>query len=248
MSRGVTQVEIVEHLDDLHRVARRLTRRPADAADLVQETVLRALERGHTYRGEAPLGAWLRRILHNLAVDRGRRSSREIPMAEVERRWGDDAYTVDAAVVVERAQTQDDLEEAMSHLPFIYRSTLVLHDADGMTLSEIADLQGASLPAVKQRLRRGRMALVSALARGVEVDHAEQGVPLRCWEARRHVSDYLDHRLDPDTVRTVESHLAGCPTCPPLYAALVGVRAELADPRDPNSVIPDQLVERLDGG
>ncbi len=248
MSEGVTPEDIVEHLDDLHRLALRLTRRPADAADLVQETAVRALERGHTYRGDAPLGAWLRRILHNLAVDRGKRSAREVPVAEVERRWTDDAYTVDAAVVVERAQSQEDLEEALAHLPFIYRSTLVLHDADGMTLSEIADLQGASLPAVKQRLRRGRMALVSALAAGVETEHDTRGVPLRCWDARRHVSDYLDDRLDADTARTVEAHLAGCPTCPPLYAALVGVRTEMADLRDPDSVIPSDLVERLSGG
>lgn len=247
MSPGVSSEDVVEHLDDLHRLALRLTRRPADAADLVQETVVRALERGHTYRGEAPLGAWLRRILHNLAVDRGKRAAREVPVAEVEQRWTDDAYTVDAAIVVERAQSQEDLEEALVHLPFIYRSTLVLHDADGMTLSEIADLQGASLPAVKQRLRRGRMALVSALASGVE-EHVTMGVPLRCWDARRHVSDYLDEQLDAATARTVEAHLAGCPTCPPLYAALVGVRAEMAELRDPDSVIPSELVERLSGG
>jgi len=247
MSPGVRSEDIVEHLDDLHRLALRLTRRPADAADLVQETVVRALERGHTYRGEAPLSAWLRRILHNLAVDRGKRSAREVPVADVEQRWTDDAYTVDAAIVVERAQSQEDLEEALVHLPFIYRSTLVLHDADGMTLNEIADLQGASLPAVKQRLRRGRMALVSALAAGVE-EHVTSGVPLRCWDARRHVSDYLDEQLDATTARTVEAHLAGCPTCPPLYAALVGVRAEMAELRDPDSVIPSELVERLSGG
>lgn len=247
MSPGVRSEDIVEHLDDLHRLALRLTRRPADAADLVQETVVRALERGHTYRGEAPLGAWLRRILHNLAVDRGKRSAREVPVADVEQRWTDDAYTVDAAIVVERAQSQEDLEEALVHLPFIYRSTLVLHDADGMTLSEIADLQGASLPAVKQRLRRGRMALVSALASDVE-EHGTSGVPLRCWDARRHVSDYLDEQLDAATARTVEAHLARCPTCPPLYAALVGVRAEMAELRDPDSVIPSELVERLSGG
>ena len=248
MSAGVTPDEVVEHLDDLHRLALRLTRRPVDAADLVQETVVRALEKGGTYRGEAPLGAWLRRILHNLAVDRGKRSAREVPVAEVERRWNDDAYTVDAAAVVERAQSREDLEDALVHLPFILRSALVLHDAEGLTLAEIAELQGASLPAVKQRLRRGRMALVTALARDTDRREATRGVPLRCWDARRHVSDYLDEALDEATARAVEAHLGGCPTCPPLYAALVGVRAELADLRDPDSVIPDGLVDRLTGG
>jgi len=245
---GLTPEEVAEHLDDLHRLALRLTRRPADAADLVQETVVRALEKGDTYRGDAPLGAWLRRILHNLVVDRGRRSAREVPVAEVERRWADDAYTVDAEVVVERAQTREDLEDALAHLPFILRSTVVLHDADGLTMAEIADLQGVSLPAAKQRLRRGRMALVTALAAGVEREHATRGVPLRCWDARRHVSEYLDGALDTEVAHAVEAHLAGCPTCPPLYASLVGVKDQLADLRDPDSVIPTDLLDRLNAG
>jgi RNA polymerase sigma-70 factor (ECF subfamily) len=60
------------------------------------------------------------------------------------------------------------------------------------------------------------------------------------------VSDYLDGALDDEMARTVEGHLAGCPTCPPLYASLVGVQEQLAELRDPDSVIPDDLKARLD--
>lgn len=64
-----------------------------------------------------------------------------------------------------------------------------------------------------------------------------------CWDARQHVSDYLNGDLDRPTAAMVESHLASCPTCPPLYAALVGVHGELGRLRDPDSVI-DPSVER----
>src|SRR6056297_3139052 len=130
-------------------------------------------------------------------------------------------------------------------LPCGYRTVVVLHDIEQWRVREIAELQEISLPAAKQRLRRGRMMLVSALASGAERRERLQGVPMRCWDARRHVSEYLDGALDADTAATVEAHLATCPTCPPLYAALVGAHERLADLADPDTVIPPDLEERL---
>lgn len=92
------------------------------------------------------------------------------------------------------------------------------------------------------------MALVTALATGAERREALTGVPLRCWDARRHISDYLDGELEQTVSDQVEAHLRTCPTCPPLYAALVGVRAQLGRLRDPDTVIPPQIIERITGG
>lgn len=128
----------------------------------------------------------------------------------------------------------------------IYRSVVVLHDAEEMTVREIADIQQVGLAAAKQRLRRGRMMLVSQLAAGADGPKSCPGVPLRCWEARRHISDYLDDDLAPASRRRVELHLHGCPTCPPLYAALVGTTSALKSTgRDPDSVVPTALADRL---
>lgn len=229
----------------LYRFARSLTRDDAAAEDLVQETFARALERAASYRGDAPPEAWLRRILHNLAVDRARRSERETVVAEVEERWRDDAYTVDPAVVVARTETREELEDALVHLPFDYRAAVVLHDVEGWTVKEIADAAGIGLPAAKQRLRRGRMMLVSQLARGAERREALKGVPLRCWDARRLVSDYLDGELPAQARGALELHLETCPTCPPLYTSLVGVRDALGALRDPDSVVPPDLAGRI---
>ncbi|MEZ5244143.1 MAG: sigma-70 family RNA polymerase sigma factor [Acidimicrobiales bacterium] len=237
--------DLADQLEMLQRYALGVTRDPDLAADIVQDTVVRALERADQYRREAPLGHWLIRIAHNLIVDRARRAHHEIAVDDVEENWRDDSYSVDAEAIVERATTRDELLDALVRLPFIYRSAVVLHDIEGLRVADIATIHEISLPAAKQRLRRGRMATVTALASGHERRVATKGVPMRCWDARQHVSDYLNGDLDASTATVVETHLESCPTCPPLYAALVGVHAELGRLRDPDSVIDPELTQRI---
>ena len=231
----------------LLRYARTITADPAAAEDLVSDTLVRALEKSGSYRGDSSLATWLHRILHNIAVDRFRRQ-REFATddigAQVEARWRDDSYTVDAATVVARAETAEELRDALVHLPFDQRSAVVLHDAHGLTNQQIAEIQGVSLPAAKQRLRRGRMMLVSSLADGAERREALHGVPLRCWDARSKVSEYLDDELPQPDRALLEAHLDTCPTCPPLYAALVGSREALRS-RDPDTVIDPAVLAKL---
>jgi RNA polymerase sigma-70 factor (ECF subfamily) len=240
-----TAEDLAAHSEALYRFALSLTRDPHLAVDLVQDTYVRAIERLPQYRGDAPVLGWMRRILHNLAVDRARRSAREVVVEDVEADWRDDSYTVDPAAVAEKAHTRAELEDGLARLPFIYRTAVVLHDAEGWTVREIAELQEIGLPAAKQRLRRGRMALVSALAAGPERRIQLEGVPMPCWDARQHVSDYLDGLLPEATARMVEAHLEICPTCPPLYAALVDTHRSLGALQDSDTVIPPGLAERL---
>lgn len=241
---SIDRDELAAHAGELYRYALATTRDPHEAADVVQDTLVRALERGHQYRGDAPLAHWLTRIAHHVVIDRVRRGRREVPVEAAEADWRDDAFSVDAEAVVERAATRAELEDALARLPYVYRSAVVLHDVDGRTAAEVASIHDVGLAAAKQRIRRGRMALVRALATGHERRLATKGVPMRCWDARRHVSDYLDGELVDDVRRGVEAHLAACPTCPPLYAALVGVHGELGRLRDPDSVIPPDAEAR----
>lgn len=240
-----TTEQLADHSAALYRFALSITRDPDLAADLVQDTFVRAMERSNQYRGDAPLRAWLRRILHNLAIDRARRSQREIIVEDVEDDWKDDEYTVDPAAVALRTHVREEVEDSLTRLPFIYRSAVLLHDVEGWTMAQIAEVQAISLPAAKQRLRRGRMALVTALAEGHTRRQRLKGVPMRCWDARKHVSDYLDGALDAATVRLVETHLEVCPTCPPLYAALVDTHGELGALRDPDAVVPPGLDDKI---
>lgn len=241
----MTPDDLTEHIDVLYRYAVGVTRDPDLAGDVVQDTLLRALERRDQYRSDAPLRHWLLRIAHNTIVDRARRSGRELVVDDVELDWRDDHYTVDAAAVIERAAEREELLDALVRLPFIYRSVVVMHDVQELTVAEIADVVEIGLPAAKQRLRRGRMAMVSALADGARRRQATKGVPMRCWDARQHVSDYLNGDLAEAMARLVESHLATCPTCPPLYASLAGVHDELGRLRDPDSVIGPDLERKI---
>ena len=248
MSDPDVRSRLADEVPGLLRYARTIVRNGEAPEDLVQETLLRALQRADTFRGESSLSTWLHRILHNLAVDRFRRDREDATgdvEREVEQRWREDSYTVDAATVLEQAQTREELEDALVRLPVIYRTVVVLHDAEGMTVAQIADVQGVGLPAAKARLRRGRMMLVDALGQGRERRDALRGVPLRCWDARSKVSDYLDDGLPASDRVLVERHLEACPTCPPLYAGLVGTRAALGALRDADTVIPPSLVDRI---
>jgi hypothetical protein len=92
----------------------------------------------------------------------------------------------------DQARRHDALRDALVHLLFTYRSALLLHDVEGWTAAEVAEVHGTGLLLAKRRIRRGRMALVSQLARGDERRAVLEGVTLRRWDARSLVSDYLD--------------------------------------------------------
>jgi RNA polymerase sigma-70 factor (ECF subfamily) len=226
-------------------LATRLTRDPAVAEDCAQETLIAAWRRLDQLRDPTALRGWLRRALVNRVIDRARAHHAELDIADVERDWADDAWTVQPERVLMRAEQRDDLEDALARLPVILRVPVILHDALGWTGPEIAAALGIGLPAAKQRLRRGRMMLVSALAEDDARHRASLSQPLRCWRARRHVSAYLDGELDEPTARAVEMHLESCPTCPPLYATLVGVRARMEGLRDPDTVVEADVASRI---
>ncbi len=215
------------------------------AEDLAQEAALRAWSRQRQLHDGAGVGPWLNRILVNLVIDRSRAHHDELDVADVEDRWRSDDYTVDPEQVLARAELRDELEDGLVRLPAGYRVVVVLHDAVGWPVPEIAETLRIGLPAAKQRLRRGRMMLVSALADGDPKRAASLAQPVHCWQARRHISSYLDGELDAPTRAAVEGHLAACPTCPPLYAGLVGVRTILGELRDPDSVIEDRIAMRI---
>ena len=253
MNRAELSERLAEQLPGLLRYARSITSDPGRAEDLVQDTLVRALERVGSFRGESSLATWLHRIMHNLAVDQSRRR-REVPadLAEadegerVDALWSNDSYTVDSALVLERAQIRERVQDALLRLPLIYRSAVVLHDEEGLTMADIAQIQDIGLPAAKQRLRRGRMMLVTELADNRPSVTGDE-VPMRCWDARHRVSDYMDEELTQRERSLLETHLESCPRCPPLYAGLVGARDALSARRDSDAVVPAGLAERIVG-
>ncbi|WP_298210624.1 sigma-70 family RNA polymerase sigma factor [Ferrimicrobium sp.] len=229
----------------LYRYAYSLVGRASEAEDLVGETLVRALERQTQFRKEAQLRSWLHQILRNIAIDRSRHYGREDLVEEVEAVWSDEHYQVDAELIMERIELRGELQEALFHLPVKYREVVILHDAEGWSMPEIASMLEVTLSAVKQRLRRGRMMLVTSLARGAERKVANRNVVMSCADARYRVSDYIDGELPSDQAALLEAHLATCATCPSLYTSLVGVTKSLGSLRDPNTVVPPDLAKRI---
>lgn len=241
---------LVAEVPGLVRYARSIVRDEELADDLVQDTLVKALTKLDSFRSDSSLSTWLHRILHNTAVDHFRRH-REHPAEniaeQVEDLWRQSDYTIDTASVVASAETAEELRDALLRLPMIHRTAVVLHDMERLTVAEIARIQDVSLPAAKQRLRRGRMMLVTALAGGGERRTANRGVPMKCWDARSMVPDYLDDELAAHDRRRVEEHLGGCATCPPLLAGLVATATAVSHLRDTDAVIPPDLLARLSG-
>ncbi len=252
MDRALLGEQLPAEIAGLLRYANVMVADPQQAADLVSATMVRALERAESFRNDSSLATWLHRILHNLAVDEARAAREhadEVAVTTVTAKWRSDDYTVDGEEFIVRAESREVLLDALIRLPYIYRAAVVLHDAERLTVQEIADIFGVGLPAAKQRLRRGRMMLVTSLATGAERRATLRSVPMRCWDVRRLVSDYLDDALPLPGREAVEAHLQICPTCPALYHSLVASTAALSSDsfpaRDPDSTIAPAVETKI---
>ena len=158
----------------LYAAALRMTRNPADAADLVQETYLRAYRGYGNFEEGTNLRAWLYRILTNTYINiyRARqRRPQETDLADVE-----DLYMyrrlplIETAVASRSAEDQlvdliadDEVKQALEDLPENFRIPVLLADVEGFSYREIADMLDVPIGTVMSRLHRGRKAMQKAL-------------------------------------------------------------------------------------
>jgi RNA polymerase sigma-70 factor (ECF subfamily) len=169
-SRLRLEQEAIEHLDALYRTALRMTRSPADAEDLVQETYLRAFRALHQFTEGTNLRAWLFRILTNTYINEYRKRQRRpsnTSLDDIEEFYLYD-HLVDSGVqpsvdrpedtVLERLTT-DDVSAAIDELPEEFRQVVVLADVEGFAYREIAEIVGIPVGTVMSRLFRARRRL-----------------------------------------------------------------------------------------
>lgn len=158
------------HSDTLYRSAYLLLGNPHDVQDVLQEVLLRFLEKAPAFASAAHERAWLLRVTTNCCMDCLRFRKRH-------------TYT-DLDLLKEclpAPEQQTHLEELYA-LPAKWKSVLILHYFEGYSVSEIADILRISESAVKKRLQRGREALKIALSEPEEADYAPQkGV---CYESK----------------------------------------------------------------
>ncbi len=160
-------------LDSLYGAALRMTRNPADAEDLVQETMLRAYRAFRSFEPGTNLKAWLFRILTNAYINTYRKRQREprkVSSDEVEEfdlyqalKDHDPQWDETPENIVLDALVDSDIIEAIDELPEQFRMAVILSDIEGFSYAEMADIMGVPMGTVMSRLHRGRKALQERL-------------------------------------------------------------------------------------
>jgi RNA polymerase sigma-70 factor, ECF subfamily len=164
----------MEHMPSLYTAALRMTRNPADAEDLVQETYLKAYRAFGGFTEGTNLKAWLYRILTNTYINSYRAKKRRPEESDIDdlenfylyRRLGG----LEGASAGRSAEdevldhfTESEVKEAIEALPEQFRMAVLLGDVEGFSYKEIAEILDVPIGTVMSRLHRGRRALQKRL-------------------------------------------------------------------------------------
>lgn len=164
--------DAMQYAQQLYSAALRMTRNPADAEDIVQETYLKAYRAYNTFKEGTNLKAWLYRILTNTYINRYRKQQRrpsEVELGELQdlylfKRLGEESGaepSTEEAVLESMVDT--DIKEALESLPESFRMPVLLADVEGFSYKEIAEILDVPIGTVMSRLHRGRKSLQKKL-------------------------------------------------------------------------------------
>jgi len=174
--------EALSHLDSLYGVALRLTRRPSDAEDLVQETYLKAFRFASSFERGTNLKAWLFTILHNTwrnMLRHGRRDPIEVDSETVDRAATTVEHEETPEQLLQRATLDADLKAALDALPEAFRTAVWLRDVEELSYAEIAGALDVPIGTVMSRISRGRRLLFERLTRNRGEATSDRVRPLR---------------------------------------------------------------------
>jgi RNA polymerase sigma-70 factor (ECF subfamily) len=164
--------DVLPLLPSLYGAALRMTRNPADAEDLVQETYLRAFRGFAGFQEGTNLKAWLYRILTNSFINTYRKKQREPQTVEgpddldewyLFDRLGARSVEGSAEAEVLDRIPDEAVKNALESLPENFRVPVLLADVEGFSYKEIAEIMDTPIGTVMSRLHRGRKALEKAL-------------------------------------------------------------------------------------
>ena len=164
--------DVLPLLPSLYGAAMRLTRNPADAEDLIQETYLRAFRGFAGFKEGTNLKAWLYRILTNSFINTYRKKQREPQIVDgpddigewyLYDKLGGRNVEVSAENEVLDQIPDADVKAALESLPENFRIPVLLADVEGFSYKEIAEIMDTPIGTVMSRLHRGRKALEKAL-------------------------------------------------------------------------------------
>ena len=179
---------VLEHMDMMYAVALKLTRNTADAEDLTQNTVVKALRFHNKFAEGTYIKAWLLTILRNTFINEYRRKTRRPTFVELSGAEPAQDKSPDPKIKYEpeRGATSDlmellddEVKHAVESLPDDFRQAVIMADLEDLSYKEIADKMGCPLGTVMSRLYRGRKLLRERLVeyakeqRVVDEDYSE---------------------------------------------------------------------------
>ena len=159
--------EALGHLDALYALARRLTRNPAEAEDLVQDTYVKAFRNRRRFQAGTNLRAWLFAILHNTFLNdvRRRKGSPVEVDAEIAARAADERAapgpSPEESLLARAGAAQ--IDAALATLPETFRTAVWLRDVQELSYAEIAEILQVPPGTVMSRISRGRRLLHDAI-------------------------------------------------------------------------------------
>jgi RNA polymerase sigma-70 factor (ECF subfamily) len=180
-----------DHYADVHRFVFHLVQDTSLADELTQDAFLKAYQAWDSFRSDAPARIWLFRIARNVCFDYLRSPrSRDIPSLDAAAARGLDPIVVpvgrEPAPSVEHSARRAEMSECVQgfvlSLPETMRTPLILHDVEGLTNREIADILGSTLEAAKMRLHRARSRLRRMMDERCDLFHDESNI-LSCLPA-----------------------------------------------------------------
>lgn len=149
----------------IHRLTRRLCGNDAEAIEVVQDAFIRAWERLRQFRGESTLSTWLHRLTVNVFLERRRRAQRDATrLVDVDDMDALDGVALASRPAEDTLHASIDLEAALERLPAGARLAFVLHDVEGYSHDEIAQMTGMAPGTARAQAWRGRRALIRLLA------------------------------------------------------------------------------------
>jgi RNA polymerase sigma-70 factor (ECF subfamily) len=214
---GALEVLLARYQPQVYRFGMKMCRRPEDAQDVLQETLLAAARTVRGFRGASSISTWLYTIARSFCIKQRRRRVTAPELVSLEARASQVRRTADATRDPERSLADREiaaaLDAAIGALDPPLREVLVLRDVEGLSAAEVAAVVGASVAAVKSRLHRARSAVRARMA-PLLADGAPEPAPAgACPDVVRLLSRHLEGEISARTCATMERHVAACPNC-----------------------------------